>query len=346
MAANKIKYFVKESILNPGRLYNLLGLKLAYKMKWQKVPFLPVAIDVEPNNTCNFKCAHCQVTYWDKKPAYFNRETFIKVLEQLPNLMKVKLQGMGEPLLNKELIPMLQAGEERGIQMHFHTNGSIGDPVKAEQLAQLNHTHITYSVDGATAETFAEMRPGSRFDRIVENIRLLIDKRKNANSSLFLSAWTVVTQKNIHELPQIVKLAKNLGLDRIAIQPHLTSWGKDDMLSHTDNIQVTTESDLFANQIAIAQEIATAVDIELSINKSNRFCRDKPCGWAWNSSYIAANGDVIPCCVIADSDVVKMGNVFEQDFQEIWNSTAYQELRERIANHDLPDYCKHCYVDP
>jgi radical SAM protein with 4Fe4S-binding SPASM domain len=41
-----------------------------------------------------------------------------------------------------------------------------------------------------------------------------------------------------------------------------------------------------------------------------------------------------------------MGNVFEQDFQEIWNGKEYQELRERIATHDLPEHCKHCYLDP
>jgi radical SAM protein with 4Fe4S-binding SPASM domain len=345
MVASKINRFVAELVRNPGRLRDLLGTKLAYKLRWQKVPFLPIKIDIEPINTCNFKCSHCQVTYWDKKPAHFNRETFIRVIKQIPNLMNVKLQGMGEPFLNKQLIPMLQAGEERGIQMSLYTNGSISDPVKAEQLSQLNRTHITFSIDGATAETFEKMRPGSHFDRIVENIQMLTGAR-NPNSKLLVSAWTVITQKNIHELPQIVALVKRLGFDDITIQPHLTSWGKEEMIAHTDDIQVTMESDLFVTQLDQAQQLATAEGIELKINASNRFCRDQPCGWPWNSSYIAVNGDVVPCCVIADANVAKMGNVFEQDFSEIWNSEAYQELRDRITKHDLPDYCKHCYVDP
>ena len=345
MLLKDLKNLLEDVARNPRYGLNWVGTRVSYKLRWKKVPFLPVEIDLEPNNTCNFKCTHCQVTYWDKKPAYVDRDIFVRVLKQIPSLMKVKLQGMGEPLLNKQLIPMLQAGEERGVRMHFHTNGSIGDPVKAHQLAQLNRTHITYSIDGATAETFAQMRPGSRFNQIVENIRMLIGERR-PNSHLLVSAWTVVTQKNVHELPQIIQLAKSLGLDYIAIQPYLTSWGKEKMESHTNDIQVTTGSDTFATQLATAKATATAAGIDLIVNESSRFCRDKPCAWAWKSAFIAANGDVVPCCVVADSDVVKMGNVFEQDFKEIWNSTAYQQLREQITNHDLPEYCKGCYVDP
>jgi radical SAM protein with 4Fe4S-binding SPASM domain len=331
-------------IARPYRMISWLLIRLAYALRLKQVPVLPLWIDIEPNNTCNFKCAHCHVTYWDKKPAYFNQDTFTQVLQQLPNLMKVKLQGMGEPLLNKDLIPMLQAGEARSIQMHFHTNGSIGDKDKAAQLVQLQNTHITYSLDGATAATFEQVRAGSRFDRIVENI-LTLTKLRHLQSKLLISAWTVVTQKNISELPQIVQLAKKLGLDYIAIQPHLTNWGKTEMTDRTDEIQVATESALFAQQLAAARSIAATEGIDLLINESNRFSRNKPCSLPWNTSYIAANGDVVPCCVIADADVVKMGNVFETDFKEIWNAPAYQTLREQIASHNLPDHCKHCYLN-
>jgi radical SAM protein with 4Fe4S-binding SPASM domain len=346
MSANKIiSFFVNDLLRNPNRGLSWVGTQLAYKLRWRKFPFLPIFIDIEPNNTCNFKCSHCQVTYWDKKPAYFDREMFVKVIKQIPSLMRVKLQGMGEPLLNKELIPMLQAGEERGLRMFFNTNGSLNDPTTAKQLAQLQRTHMTYSLDGATAETFSEMRKGSRFDRIIDNIRLMTGERERGGN-LVLSAWTVVTQKNIHELSKIVRLAKQLGLDKITIQPHLTNWGKEEMLARTDNIQIANESETFATELAAATSVATEVGIELNVNGSNRFCRDKPCHWAWKSSYIAANGDVVPCSIIADSNVVKMGNVFEQDFKDIWNGAAYQELRERIATHDLPEHCKHCYLDP
>jgi radical SAM protein with 4Fe4S-binding SPASM domain len=344
----RLKDFVNELIAmiwpNPLRALNFLGVSIAYKLRSKKVIALPVEMDIEPSNTCNFKCGHCQVTYWDKQPAALTRDTFIQILDLIPHVARVKLQGMGEPLLNKNLISMLQAGEERGIKMFFHTNGSIGDPEKAAQLVKLKNTHVIYSIDGATAETFERVRPGSRFDRIIENI-LTLTKLKDPKSKLSVSAWSVITQNNIKELPQIVQLAKRIGLNQIVIQPQLTNWGKDKMLIHTDEIQVETESDLFTTKLAEAQAIATDEGIDLSVNESNRFTRQSPCSCAWKNAYIAANGDVVPCSVIADADVVKMGNVFETDFKEIWNSPAYQLLREQITNHDLPEYCKHCYLD-
>lgn len=240
---------------------------------------------------------------------------------------------------------MLQAGEARGLRMYFNTNGSINDPVKSQQLAQLDRTHINYSIDGATAETFAAMRPGSRFAQILENIQLIIGER-DAQRHLVISAWTVVTSKNVRELPQIVRLVKQLGFDNVTIQPHLSNWGKAEMIPRTDDIQATNEPEIFATAIATAKSVATEVGIELAINESNRFCRDKPCPWVWKNAYITATGDVVPCNVIADADIVKMGNVFERDFKDIWNDLAYQDLRQRIASHDLPDHCKHCYIDP
>jgi hypothetical protein len=40
-----------------------------------------------------------------------------------------------------------------------------------------------------------------------------------------------------------------------------------------------------------------------------------------------------------------MGNVFDSPFTEIWNGEAYQELRTRLRTHDLPSYCRACYID-
>lgn len=60
---------------------------------------------------------------------------------------------------------------------------------------------------------------------------------------------------------------------------------------------------------------------------------------------VAADGDVVPCCVIAESDVIRMGNLFEEDFSVIWNSEAYRRFRHRIRTHDLHDFCKNCYLD-
>jgi radical SAM protein with 4Fe4S-binding SPASM domain len=85
------------------------------------------------------------------------------------------------------------------------------------------------------------------------------------------------------------------------------------------------------------------VGMPLKVYRANFLSKEKPCRWPWTSAYVASNGDVVPCCIVADSDTVCMGNVFEQPFGEIWNGPAYRQLREQIRSHQLPSFCHNCY---
>jgi hypothetical protein len=41
-------------------------LKLSNQLKLSYIPVLPLHLDIEPINICNFQCSHCKVTYWRK----------------------------------------------------------------------------------------------------------------------------------------------------------------------------------------------------------------------------------------------------------------------------------------
>jgi radical SAM protein with 4Fe4S-binding SPASM domain len=246
---------------------------------------------------------------------------------------------------------MLKIGEQRGIAMRFISNGSLCNEKIAEQLATLKNTEITFSIDGATAEVFEKVRVGSQFAQVIKNIRNLVQICNFSAHTLgdrqqksMISTWTVVNHDNIDEVPKIVELASEIGVDQVTLQSFVSNWGKEEMDKHTSAIQVDANSNKFKNNIEEAKQIAEQKSIDLTINESNFFSQEKPCSWPWKSAYIASNGDVIPCCVLADSDIVKMGNVFEQDFAEIWNSEDYQNFREKIKTHNLPNYCKGCYL--
>jgi radical SAM protein with 4Fe4S-binding SPASM domain len=98
-------------------------------------------------------------------------------------------------------------------------------------------------------------------------------------------------------------------------------------------------------QLTKAKAEAERFALPLEIKTEDKYSRDERCRWPWKSAYIASNGDVVPCCIFADADVVNMGNVFEKDFATLWSSEKYQGLRRRIREYDLPTYCKGCYVD-
>jgi radical SAM protein with 4Fe4S-binding SPASM domain len=229
--------------------------------------------------------------------------------------------------------------------MSFFSNASVLTDETAASLAALNDTEITFSLDGASKETFERIRAGGKFEKVIENMRRLVAAR-GAKRDPILSGWTLATTENIGELALVVRLAKDIGLDRLTIQTFLSDWGKNDMKTRTDAHKVGQDSEALSASVREAEAAAREVGLDLEISRNDYYSRRHKCVWPWTSAYIAANGDVVPCCIIADSDTAKMGNVFERDFAEIWNSTAYREFRRRIRNHDLPDYCRNCYLDP
>jgi len=328
----------------PRRVANYIGTQLAYLLKLTRVPFTPPRIDLEPNNTCNLRCRHCQVTHWSKPAVHLDMPAFNRVLDQFPGLLSIKLQGMGEPFLNRELVAMLREGEKRGISMQFITNGTVLDPTAAGQLLTLQRTHIGFSLDGATAETFQSIRTGASFDKVVANIRELT-RRRGKRIYPMISVTAVVTSINLHEIPALVRLAKELGVDSINLQTALTNWGKQEMDDYNETIRVSPGSAQVDAVFREAVRIAGEIHIDLHIWREDFYTQLNKCPWPWKRAFVAANGDVVPCCILADSDTIRMGNVFEQSFAEIWNSPQYRDFRYRIKSHRLHDFCKNCYQD-
>ncbi len=324
------------------RKYYSRGGRIARRLGLKRTPFLPTSIDVEPIDTCNFACDHCQVTHWTRKTTRLTTERFISILRQLPMLRQIKLQGMGEPLLNRHLIEMLEEGEMGGRSVSIVTNGSVYTENIAQRLSSLRGTTITISMDGATAETFEAIRVNGNFQKVVDNVADMV-RRRGRSVWPGIELRSVVTLRNAHELPDLVRLAKRLGVDKLTATTLLTDWGKEEMEGSIAAIDVSRGDPRVDQSIRESREVAAEVEMPLSVEHGQRYSKANRCPWPWTASYIAANGDVVPCCQIADSSVVKMGNVFDEPFADIWNNDKYRELRRRIAGDDIPHYCRGCY---
>jgi radical SAM protein with 4Fe4S-binding SPASM domain len=338
--------FYRKYLHRPAKLAQHTLLEVARSLQWSRVPALPSILDIEPINQCNFRCPHCQVTHWNKAKARLDADSLTQLLDQFPNLLRVKLQGMGEPLLNKELLPMLKVLENRNIHTAIVSNGSVMTDTIRDTLLELP-TDIQFSIDGATQEVFESVRVGSSFKKVTENIRKLTTRRKeirSKNPDKTIAARTVVTNQNVHQLADIVRLAADLGMDSLTFQLIMTSWGKASMEEINSQKRVREVKEL-DKQVAKAKQEAERIGLPLEVRNDDKYSCKNKCGWPWKSAFIASNGDVVPCAILADSDTMKMGNVFEEKFETIWNSEKYQELRRQHREHDLPEFCKNCYID-
>jgi pyrroloquinoline quinone biosynthesis protein E len=324
-------YFLERVLRSPRVLLNTLLTLLALRLRLRRVPNQPVVIDIEPTNGCNFRCPHCQVTHADWVRQMLDPESFGKILRTFPNALRVKLQGMGEPFLNKSLPDFIELACAQGHWVEVISNASLFHKRPLADLTGLRNFELTVSIDGATKQTFESMRPGADFDQIVANLD---------GCPLELAAWMVVTEDNQHEIPAVVQMLSRLHIHKLGLQMVVVNYGKESL----DDLTVAKRVGPTLALQDLAREAARC-DVALSVSRT-LYSRSRVCPWPWTGVYIDTRQNVVPCCRIGDAAVMSMGNLEEQSFAEIWNSPKYQEFRDAHRTGRIPAVCTSCYAAP
>jgi MoaA/NifB/PqqE/SkfB family radical SAM enzyme len=86
----------------------------------------PVCLYLETTNRCNLLCTTCPRTYEElEPPADMSWQLFCSIVDQIPNLSRAVLHGVGEPMLVKNLPRMVRYLKDRGTYVLFNTNGTV-----------------------------------------------------------------------------------------------------------------------------------------------------------------------------------------------------------------------------
>lgn len=327
--------------------------------------YLPMKLDIENLSRCNFRCVMCQVSEWPKGQRARDLEfhEFTHIIDENPGLFEIKLQGMGEPTLAKDdLFQMIRYARERHIWVRTVTNGSLLHlNENSRKFLESDVNEIQISIDGADKETFESIRVQSKFERVIKNVTELNSMAKSVGKE-FTKMWTVVQDKNVSQLRNLVDLAKQMHFTSMVFSLDISDWGNKEWTEKNEKRSIGKLFDLdYANYLydyGSDKGIKVAFwNINEKYDISNS---DKLCEWPFERSYIASDARVVPCCMVADPDtfeikppdkklVPRPENTDGQpnwSFVKIWNSKSYQDFRESHLSGDtstLPKICKGCY---
>jgi pyrroloquinoline quinone biosynthesis protein E len=344
----RLIWLLRWNAARPGRMLNAVQNRLGLRRRPDRPGYMPIALDIEPTARCNLRCPMCQLSTWERNPRDMTLERFRKLLDRFPSVMKIKLQGIGEPLLNREFFAMVEEAAGRGIAVETTTNGTLLSERNCRRLLDSGLTAIFLSVDGATAETFERIRRGAKFGRVMEGIRRLTAMRGRRRLP-GIHLWTVGQAGNIHEAPDLVRLAKDLGVDSLRLQYDLIFWGQEEWQAklEPDSLRTAVHRRAAETFIEEARMLAGQLGIRFVLYTDNKFSwkAGKLCPWPWSSAFISSEGDMVPCCVIGNPDVFSFGNVLKEEVSTLWNGEAYQEFRRAMKRGNIPSVCKGCYTD-
>lgn len=203
----------------------------------------PRKLNIEVTTRCNLNCAMCMRKLWKEDGSDMTMETYRALLPIFPEIEAVNIIGIGEPLLNENVIEMIRLGKEHlppNGAFSLTTNATLLDDTMAKQLVSSGLDDIVVSIDGATSGTYNEIRKDASLDQVLTNVeRLNKAKKKSSSQTPRIGFEFVAMKRNIDELPQVVDLAARYGISFIIIThllPH-TSEMNDQTLYEYDSDQ-------------------------------------------------------------------------------------------------------------
>jgi MoaA/NifB/PqqE/SkfB family radical SAM enzyme len=318
----------------------------------------PVCLYLETTNRCNLLCTTCPRTYADLEPeADMSWELFTRIVDQVPNIARVVLHGVGEPMLVKELPRMVRYLKERGAYVLFNTNGTVLTARKGRELCGTGLDELRVSLDAADAKTFLVIRGKDYFNRIVRNVRAFTEmQRREGITRPRVSLWLTGLKETITQLPDFVRLAHDIGVGEAYLQRLVYFDREATGLARPDQAlfeRLTLEEQGYLDAAA---ELARTLGIRFNASGATeageslvRKTGSNPwslCRRPWAVMYFTANGRALPCCIAPFSqrgyENYTLGAATQETLREIWNGPAYQAFRAALHSDVPPKACASC----
>jgi MoaA/NifB/PqqE/SkfB family radical SAM enzyme len=330
------------------RQENLARLKSAVKDGRKEVDAYPAVLYLEATAACNLRCPMCPTTIGLPRDPYrtemFDLELLPKLDEVLPRVVRCFLSGGGEPLLHPRFFDIVSALKKHGIEVHFNSNATLLDEARARKIIESGVDTISFSIDGATEETYKKIRAPADFDRTTENVKRLAALKEEAGSERpFLNMQFTVMDLNAHEILKAVPLAASMKVNHLVIEPLTPVFNFDDEYREFYETHKAEPSDVLPGMRRAAEE---AGRIGLVFSSHYLFAADNPepekkCYQPWLTFGVRVDGRVFTCCGMIEP----MGEMAAQSFDEIWNGERYRLLRRALKNGEFPECCSLCIAE-
>lgn len=300
-----------------GHLFKMLPRQLISKY--------PRNISIEPINACNLHCDFCS-----SPPDLIERPKCAMQLEEFKlSIDKIKdythhiwLFLAGEPYLNPKFSEMVSYATKNNLHTTTSSNANLIDKITAQKIVASGLDKLIVSLDGTDDETYRKMRKGGDYQTVINAIKF-INKEKKIQNKLKpqIELQFIFSKVNQHQKDEFEKISQSLGVDYCVKSLGIPSW----IFSKEQSDQIAAEY--------LPDSGKRRYDNDKNLK------RDFICSNV-QRSFILADGTVCICCYDVKGKY-KMGNIFEQNFMDIWHSQRYINTRELMKKRKLP-LCQVC----
>jgi radical SAM protein with 4Fe4S-binding SPASM domain len=324
---NLLSKFTFKKTLNAAKVWSSYQLTKLFKkpIQWG----YPISISFEPTTSCNLRCPECPsgLREFTRPTGMLQKNFFEQTIDEIhKELLYLIFYFQGEPYLNPNFLDMVSYAHKKGIYTATSTNAHYLNDEKAKQTVLSGLDRLIISIDGTTQEVYQQYRVGGRLDKVLEGARNIVKWKKELNSKTpFVFFQFLVVKPNEHQIKDIKKIAKEVGVDQVRFKTAQVY----DFENDPNNLIPT-------------------------INKYSRYKKDSNgkmqtksglknhCWKLWHANVITWDGLVVPCCFDKDA-MHQLGNLKGQSFKQIWNNDNYKQFRNGLTtSRKNIDICANC----
>jgi radical SAM protein with 4Fe4S-binding SPASM domain len=171
--------------------------------------------------------------------------------------------------------------------------------------------------------------------------------------------WFLGAQENIAELPGLLRLAADIGIEEIHLQRLVYFQDHEGygVARHEKTLRGSNDAalELIHRSRLLAAQLGIRFNASGLGNPIESVQTDPTAKMPWSKCYrpqtlmyITANGNVLPCCISPFSTIdyssIILGNAFESSLGEIWSGPEYTYFREQLQTESPPKCCRGCGI--
>jgi len=273
---------------------------------------------------CPLQCPYCSnpINYANY-PSELGTEDWKRVLSQARKMGAVQLGfSGGEPLTRKDLTELVKYARDLGYYSNLITSGYGLTEEKIIQLKEAGLDHIQISIQASSQELNDHIAGTASFLHKKEVAHLI----KKHGYPMVLCV--VIHRENIHQMPEILAMAKELGADYLELaNTQYYGW------AHINRDLLLPSKEQFEKAEAIAQAFKETEAGNMKVYYVvPDFYEDRPkaCMNGWGTTFltIAPDGVALPCHSARDLPGLDCPNVKDFSVEEIWHeSKAFNFFR-------------------
>lgn len=327
-----------------------------------------VTFDTNPDH-CNLHCVMCEEhsPHSDKQARRVAEgkprrrmpiELLARVLDDLRDtpLREVIPSTMGEPLLYEDFESIIELCMRHGLFMNLTTNGTfprLGAEAWARKLVPVL-SDVKVSWNGATGKTQNAIMLGSRYEKALENLRVLVRERdsyaERFGHRARITLQLTFLETNFAELPAMVQLAIDEGVDRVKghhLWAHFDAIKELSMRRSPESIARWNQAVRSARDVAERHQRAGGRHVllenihELQPGAVENLAPGARCPFLGQEAWVSAEGRFDPCCAPDEQrrSLGDFGTLHARSIREVWDSPEYAALRQGYMSHSL---CRGC----